>query len=74
MNDFFRIAQEGSLVQVTTTDGDIFTGTLLPMYFVIQDNNEISVELYLSQHESHKGIPFGTVGLDVRYIKSVIPC
>ncbi|SDB27486.1 hypothetical protein SAMN02910417_02031 [Eubacterium oxidoreducens] len=61
-------------MQITTTKGDVFTGTLLPMYFVIQDNNEISVEFYLSQHESHKGLPFGTVGLTVRDVKSIIPC
>ncbi len=71
MNDFLRIAKEGNLVQVTTIKGDTFTGILLPTYFVIQDNGKISVELFLSEHESHKGAPFGTVGLAIQDIKNI---
>ncbi len=74
MNDFLRIVQEGNLVQIVTKKGETFVGTLLPMYFVILDNGILSAEIYLSQHETHKGEPFGTVGLALHDIERINPC
>jgi hypothetical protein len=73
MKDFARIAKQGSLVQLETIKGEVFTGTLLPMYFVILDDGTISAEIYLSQHEEHSGESFGTVGIALRDIKNIKP-
>lgn len=67
-----RIASNGALVKVTTNKNDIFIGTLLPIYNIVNDNNRIVTEIFLSQHPSHKGEDFGCVGLftsDIANIK-----
>lgn len=58
-----RIASNGDLVKITTNKNDIFIGQLLPMYNIVNDNNRIVAEIFLSQHPSHKGEDFGCVGL-----------
>lgn len=72
MNDFTRIAKEGNLVQITTTKGDVFTGKLLPTYFVIHDGGKVSVEIYLKQDESHAGVSYGVVGLTLQDIENIL--
>ena len=71
MNSYKRIVREKCLVRVTTVKNEEFIGTLLPMYFIITENDAVSAEIYLSQHQRHKGKDFGTVGFPLSYIKSI---
>lgn len=71
MNDFIRIAKDNETVQVTTKQGEVFIGTLLPSYFVIVDNGKISAEIYIKQSPTHPNQDFGTVGLSLCDIVSV---
>ena len=71
MSELNRIAREGDIVQITTNKGDIYTGTLLPSHFIIQNNGQISTEIYITQHRMYKSRRFGAVGLSVQDIKDI---
>ena len=68
---FERIGRHGSIVKIIAQDGVEFIGKLLPMYYLIKENGSLSVELYVSQHEQHKGPEFGCAGFALEDIKQI---
>ena len=71
MDKYQRIVREGSTVKITTVENEEFIGILLPMYYIISENNTILTEIYLSQSKEHQGDDYGTIGFPTSYIKSI---
>lgn len=68
---FERIIQENDIVKIVTAKDEVFVGRILPNFFVIKENDELDTEIFLSQTPKHTGKDYGTIGLPIRFIKSI---
>lgn len=68
---FERIIKEDDIVRIVTVENEVFVGRILPNFFVIKENDELDTEIFLSQTPEHTGKDYGTVGLPIRFIKSI---
>ena len=73
MNEYTRIAQSNNIVKVITTENEEFIGTLSPNYFIVNENGQLSVEIFISQTKDHTGKDFGCACLPLSMIKEIIP-
>ncbi len=68
---FERIIQENDIVKIVTAKDEVFVGRILPNFFIIKENDELDTEIFLSQTPEHTGKDYGTIGLPIRFIKSI---